>query len=39
MQTAEGAKEYFKRRTEYLTKQMEKIQPVLQEKYRMKQGI
>merc|ERR1711976_36881 len=35
----QGAKEYFKRRVEYLTKQMEKVQPVVQEKYRMKQAV
>ncbi|XP_060578517.1 prefoldin subunit 5-like [Ruditapes philippinarum] len=32
-----AAKEYFKRRIDFLTKQIEKIQPVLQEKYKMKQ--
>ena len=31
-------KEYFKRKIEYVTKQMEKVQPVLAEKYKMKQG-
>ncbi|XP_033732039.1 prefoldin subunit 5-like [Pecten maximus] len=31
-------KEYFKRKVEYISKQIEKIQPVLQEKYRMKQA-
>lgn len=34
----DNAKEYFKRRIDFLTKQIEKIQPVLQEKYKMKQG-
>ncbi len=38
LQTIPEAQNYFKRRTEYLTKQMEKLQPALQEKFRMKQG-
>ncbi|OWF39077.1 prefoldin subunit 5-like [Mizuhopecten yessoensis] len=37
MEVSKG-KQYFKRKVEYITKQMEKIQPVLQEKYRMKQA-
>ncbi|XP_012587703.1 PREDICTED: prefoldin subunit 5 isoform X1 [Condylura cristata] len=36
--TAEDAKEFFKRKIDFLTKQMEKIQPALQEKHAMKQG-
>ncbi|XP_062617775.1 prefoldin subunit 5-like [Saccostrea cucullata] len=30
-------KEYFKRKIDYVTKQMEKVQPLLAEKYKMKQ--
>merc|ERR1712038_746335 len=37
--TCDGAKGYFQRKVEYLTKQMEKLQPVVQEKYKMKQAI
>ncbi|KAK2155409.1 hypothetical protein LSH36_241g04056 [Paralvinella palmiformis] len=33
------AKEYFKRKMEYLTTQIEKLQPALQEKYKMKQAV
>ncbi|XP_025082764.1 prefoldin subunit 5-like [Pomacea canaliculata] len=33
------AKEYFDRKVEFITKQMEKIQPLLQEKYRTKQVV
>ncbi|CAH1775955.1 unnamed protein product, partial [Owenia fusiformis] len=33
------AKLYFKKKIEYLTKQMEKIQPALQDKYRTKQAV
>ncbi|KAK2163603.1 hypothetical protein NP493_1440g00000 [Ridgeia piscesae] len=36
---AEQGKEYFKRKVEYITKEMEKIQPLLQEKYKMKQAV
>ena len=36
--TVEDAKGHFKRKVEYLTKQMEKIQPLLQDKFRMKQS-
>ncbi|VDI28249.1 prefoldin subunit 5-like isoform X1 [Mytilus edulis] len=32
-------KEHFKRKIEYITKQIEKVQPLLQEKYRMKQVV
>ena len=38
LQSVDKAKDYFKRRIEYVGKQIEKIQPVLQEKYKMKQG-
>ncbi|XP_046553184.1 prefoldin subunit 5-like [Haliotis rubra] len=31
--------DYFKRKVEFLTKQIEKIQPIMQEKYRMKQAV
>lgn len=37
-QTVDDGKSYFKRKIEYITKQIEKIQPVLREKYAMKQG-
>jgi len=37
--TCEGAKGYFQRKVDYLTKQMEKLQPIMQEKYRMKQAV
>ena len=33
------AKEYFKRKIDYITKQIEKVQPLLHEKYRMKQVV
>ena len=36
--TAEDAKDFFKRKIDFLMKQMEKIQPALQEKHAMKQG-
>ncbi|GAB1299913.1 Prefoldin subunit 5 [Apodemus speciosus] len=35
--TADDAKDFFKRKIDFLTKQMEKIQPALQEKHAMKQ--
>ncbi|KAL8588690.1 hypothetical protein ACOMHN_046462 [Nucella lapillus] len=35
----EKAKDYFTRKVEFITKQMEKIQPVLQDKYRTKQVV
>lgn len=38
LQSPVKAKEYFDRKVEFITKQMEKIQPLLQEKYRTKQG-
>lgn len=34
----EDSKAFFKRKIDFLTKQIEKIQPVLQEKHAMKQG-
>jgi hypothetical protein len=38
IQEVKKAKEYFKRKIDYITKQIEKVQPLLHEKYRMKQG-
>lgn len=38
VQNVEDSKAFFKRKIEFLTKQIEKIQPVLQEKHAMKQG-
>ncbi|XP_014681869.1 PREDICTED: prefoldin subunit 5-like [Priapulus caudatus] len=32
-----NGKEYFKRKTDYVTKNLEKVQPMLQEKYKLKQ--
>ena len=37
-QPVDKGKEYFKRRIDFLTKQIEKIQPLLQEKFKMKEG-
>lgn len=37
--TADDAREFFKRKIDFLTKQMEKIQPALQEKHAMKQAV
>lgn len=39
LQTADNARDFFKRKIDFLTKQMEKIQPALQEKHAMKQGM
>uniref|UniRef100_A0A8D0FU67 Prefoldin subunit 5 n=1 Tax=Strix occidentalis caurina TaxID=311401 RepID=A0A8D0FU67_STROC len=38
-QTADDARDFFKRKIDFLTKQMEKIQPALQEKHAMKQAV
>lgn len=38
LQSVGDAKDFFKRKIDFLTKQMEKIQPALQEKHAMKQG-
>uniref|UniRef100_A0A8D0HNW6 Prefoldin subunit 5 n=1 Tax=Sphenodon punctatus TaxID=8508 RepID=A0A8D0HNW6_SPHPU len=38
-QTADDARSFFKRKIDFLTKQMEKIQPALQEKHAMKQAV
>ncbi|XP_058869140.1 prefoldin subunit 5 isoform X2 [Acipenser ruthenus] len=35
----EDTKEFFKRKIDFLTKQIEKIQPALQEKHGMKQAV
>uniref|UniRef100_A0A3B3RVI4 Prefoldin subunit 5 n=1 Tax=Paramormyrops kingsleyae TaxID=1676925 RepID=A0A3B3RVI4_9TELE len=35
----EDTKEFFKRKIDFLTKQIEKIQPALQEKHAMKQAV
>nr|XP_021408860.2 prefoldin subunit 5 [Lonchura striata domestica] len=37
--SAEDARAFFKRKIEFLTRQMEKIQPALQEKHAMKQAV
>ncbi|XP_037661748.1 prefoldin subunit 5-like isoform X2 [Choloepus didactylus] len=37
--TAEDARDFFKRKIDFLTKQMEKIQPALQETHAMKQAV
>ncbi|KFU84736.1 Prefoldin subunit 5, partial [Chaetura pelagica] len=34
----DDARDFFKRKIDFLTRQMEKIQPALQEKHAMKQG-
>ncbi|XP_053564286.1 prefoldin subunit 5 [Bombina bombina] len=36
---ADDAKAFFKRKVDFLTKQIEKIQPALQEKHAMKQAV
>ncbi|NWR39600.1 PFD5 protein, partial [Tachuris rubrigastra] len=37
--SADAARAFFQRKIEFLTRQMEKIQPALQEKHAMKQGV
>ncbi|NXA56988.1 PFD5 protein, partial [Nothocercus julius] len=37
--SADDARDFFKRKVDFLTKQMEKIQPALQEKHAMKQAV
>nr|XP_056720271.1 prefoldin subunit 5 [Euleptes europaea] len=37
--SVENARDFFKRKIDFLTKQMEKIQPALQEKHAMKQAV
>ncbi|KAH0514516.1 Prefoldin subunit 5 [Microtus ochrogaster] len=39
VKTAEDAKDFFKRKIDFLTKQMEKNQPALQEKHAIKQAV
>jgi prefoldin subunit 5 len=39
LQKIAAAKDYYQRKVEFLTQQMEKIQPLLQEKYQMKEGL
>ncbi|NWU97648.1 PFD5 protein, partial [Upupa epops] len=38
-QTADDARDFFKRKIDFLTRQMEKIQPALQEKHAMKHAV
>uniref|UniRef100_A0A670HSF1 Prefoldin subunit 5 n=1 Tax=Podarcis muralis TaxID=64176 RepID=A0A670HSF1_PODMU len=38
-QSVDDARDFFKRKIDFLTKQMEKIQPALQEKHAMKQAV
>ena len=38
LQKVAAAKDYYQRKVDFLTQQMEKIQPLLQEKYQMKEG-
>lgn len=38
LQNVGDSKAFFKRKIDFLTKQIEKIQPALQEKHSMKQG-
>ncbi|XP_007424847.1 prefoldin subunit 5 [Python bivittatus] len=37
--SVDDARDFFKRKIDFLTKQMEKIQPALQEKHAMKQAV
>ncbi|XP_054641218.1 uncharacterized protein LOC129186716 isoform X4 [Dunckerocampus dactyliophorus] len=39
MQNVSDSKAFFKRKIDFLTKQIEKIQPALQEKHAMKQAV
>jgi len=39
LQKIDAAKEYYQRKVDFLTQQMEKLQSVLREKYDMKEGI
>jgi len=38
LQKIDAAKEYYQRKVDFLTQQMEKLQSVLREKYEMKEG-
>lgn len=37
--SVDASKDYFKRKVEYVTKQIEKIQPLVQDKYKMKRVV
>lgn len=37
--SVDASKDFFKREVDYVTKQIEKIQPLVQEKYKMKQVV
>jgi len=39
LQKIDAAKEYYQRKVDFLTQQMEKLQAVLREKYDMKEGM
>jgi len=39
LQKIDAAKEYYQRKVEFLTQQMEKLQSVLREKFEMKEGM
>jgi len=39
LQKIDGAREYYQRKVDFLTQQMEKLQSVLREKYEMKEGM
>ncbi|XP_044299006.1 prefoldin subunit 5 isoform X1 [Varanus komodoensis] len=39
LQSVDDARDFFKRKIDFLTKQIEKIQPALQEKHGMKQAV
>jgi len=39
LQKIDAAKEYYQRKVDFLTQQMEKLQSVLREKYDMKEGM
>ena len=39
LQKIDAAKEYYQRKVDFLTQQMEKLQSVLREKFEMKEGM
>ena len=39
LQKIDAAKEYYQRKVDFLTQQMEKLQSVLREKFDMKEGM
>jgi len=39
LQKINAAKEYYQRKVDFLTQQMEKLQSVLREKFEMKEGM